>query len=175
MNVINTIRTIALAGSFFMGFASNATAADYAPQKFDGGDTKSAPALKIGTKEIGYLQDAFGQSSRISQANKWATALDGEVVTIDGQLAVVWTRYEGDDLLMVANFGDQAISEQCRLEYLDGTGKEYVDIAVEPGTIEAIPHYRNDFSMRTFAIYDSSDDFIAQLAWTAAWLVARYN
>jgi len=175
MNITNTIRNIALAGSFLMGFSLNATAADYAPQKLDGGNVKSAPILKIGTEELGYIQDAFGQSSRISQANKWATLVDGEVVTIDGQLAVVWTRHDGDDFLMVSNFGDQAISEQLRLEYLDGTGKAYVDIAVAPGATGAIPVQRDDYSMRTFALYDSNDDFLAQLEWKIVWIGVVYN
>ena len=175
MNVINTIRTVALAGSFFMGLSSYASAADYAPQKFDSGTEKSTLSLKLGSEELGYIRDAFGQSSRNSQASKWAMLVDGEVVTIDGQLAVVWTRHDGEDYLMVSNLGDLAISEQCRLEYLDGTGKAYVDIAVAPGTTEAIPVHRDNYGLLNFALYDENDDFLAQLAWKFGWMAVVYN
>lgn len=172
MNLINSIRTVALASSFFTGFSLNASAADSIPEKFDGSDGKSAWTL-----EIGYIQDAFNRSSRNSQANKWAILVDGEVVTIAGQLAVVWTREGGSDLLMVTNFGDQAISEEIKLEYLDGTGKEFLDILVEPGDTQAIPVYRSGSqgTSLNFALYDSEDNFLAQLAWRVQWLVRMYN
>jgi len=58
------------------------------------------------------------------------------MVTLDGQLAVIWTRFNtrnGDHHLMVTNFGTAAISEKLALYYLDDKGKVFPVIDVQPG------------------------------------------
>ena len=182
MNAINIIRTIALTGALFMtGLSLQADAADTAafkPTIIDA-TSKDAKAFYLGTKDPVYIQERLNRLSPEQRARKWATLMDGEVVTIDGQLAVIWTRFNtsnGDHHLMVTNFGTSAISEELALYYLDDMGKDFPVIEVPPGqTGSAQVTVFNYTGTDEFALYDSNGNFLTQLRWGDRYIVVYYD
>ncbi len=179
MKATNTIRNIVLASSLLMGFSLNAEAADsktYQPEIIQVAPTDGvAPTLKLGSREMSYIQDSLNGRSRMKQASLWASLMDGEMVTIDGQLAVVWTRFDtsnGDHHLMLTNFGNQPISEQLRLYYLDEMDKTFPQVDAQPGETVAVEIFAYNYSgTDAFALYDGNGDFLANLEWGSRYIV----
>ncbi len=182
MKATNTIRNIVLASSLLLGFSVNAEAADSKPHQSRVIEVSPAdgapPVLKLGSRELGYIQGSLNGRSRMKQARMWAALMDGEMVTIDGQLAVVWTRFDtsnADHYLMLTNFGNQPISEQLRLYYLDEMDKDFPQVDAQPGeTVSAQIFAYNYTGTDKFALYDGNGDFLAQMEWGVRMIFASY-
>ncbi len=176
IKAINSIRNIALASCLFMGISLNA----------DAGSLNLGPKTKplnIGSQEQSYIEEKLNQLSPIGRANLWASLMDGEVVEIDGQPAVVWTRYEsatGNHYLMMTNLGSALIDEQCNLIYLDENDKAFPELVAQPNETVSVQitalNSPNQGGSDQFALYDADDNFLAVLRWNdVRWMLVYYN
>jgi len=174
LNPITAVRNIALASCLFLGFGAGAGEVELSP--------KTKP-FSIDSQTRSHIEDKLNKLSPARRASLWASLMDGEVVAMDGQLAVVWASYNentDEHRLMLTNFGDAAIDEQCRLVYLDQNDKAFPVLSAGPNstgsTLITALNQPNQGGTDKFVLYDEDDHFLAQLEWDdVRWLVVYYN